>query len=117
MTFPRAPLSASPTGTPIPVVATASPGTLIHSAIGGSIAMDEMHLWASNVTGAAATLTLEWGGTNNPGSHLVKAYSLPANGLPVKIATGQCLNGGVTVRAFSGTASAINIIGYANRLQ
>ena len=115
-TFSRILLSGSTSGKPTPVAATATPGTLIHTAAAGAAAWDELYLWASNVTGAAATLTIEWGGTTDPGELLTKAVSLPANSPPVLICAGLVLNGGLVVRAFSGTAGAINLTGYVNRI-
>lgn len=115
-TYSRTLLSASTNGVPIPVAATATPGTLLHTAIAGTTSFDEVYLWASNVTAVAATLTLEWGNVTDPGGLLTKGYILAANSLPTPIAVGQVLNGGVAVRAFSGTAGAINITGYVNRI-
>lgn len=114
--YSRALLSGSTSGLPIPVAATATPGTLIHTAVTGTSGFDEVYIWASNVTGAAATLSLEWGGVTDPESHLVKAYSIAANSPPMPISVGQNLNNEVVVRAFSGTASAINITGFVNRI-
>lgn len=116
-TYSRVLLSGSTSGRAIPVAATATPGTLLHTAIAGAAAWDEVYLWASNVTGTAATLTVEWGGVTDPGDHSVKAVSIPANSPPIPIMVGQVLNGGLVVRAFSGTGSAINIVGYVNRIQ
>lgn len=116
-TYSRILLSGSTNGRNIPVAATATPGTLLHTAVSGATAFDEVYLWAANVTGTAATLTVEWGGVTDPGDHMVKALSIPANSPPIPIATGQVLNGGLSVRAFSGTASAINISGFVNRIQ
>lgn len=115
-TFARLLLSGSTNGQPIPVAATATPGTAIHTAIAGSTGFDEVYMWASNITGSAATLTVEWGGVTDPGNHMVKAFSLPANSAPLLITNGQVLNGGLLIKAFSGTASAINITGYVNRI-
>lgn len=115
-TYSRVLLSGSTSGRPIPVAATATPGTTIHAAVSGSSSFDELYLWASNVTAAAATLTIEWGGVTNPGDHIVKAVSIPANSPPIPIVTGEVLNGGLTCAAFSGTGSAINITGYVNRI-
>ena len=115
-TFTRELLSGSTSGRPIPVAATATPGTLIHTAIAGATSYDEVYIWASNITAVAATLTIEWGGVTDPGSHMVKGYIMPANTAPVAIAVGQVLNGASVVRAFSATASAINITGYVNRI-
>lgn len=115
-TYSRLLLSGSTNGKPIPVAATASTGTTIHTAIAGTTSFDEIYAWAANVTTAAATLTIEWGGTTDPGNHMVKAYSIPANSPPIPIATGQVLNNGLLMTAFGGTASAINITGYVNRI-
>lgn len=112
--FSVALLSGSTNGLPIPVAATATPGTLLHTVT--STGYDEVYLYASNVTGSAATLTIEWGGVTDPGHHFVKALSIPANSQAVPVATGQRLNGGVVIRAFSGTGSAINIVGNVNRI-
>lgn len=98
------------------MAATATAGTLIHTAVTGSAAFDEIYAWVSNVTAAAATLTIEWGGVTDPGNHMVKALSIPANSPPIPIITGQVLNNGMVVRAFSGTGSALNVTGYVNRI-
>ena len=116
-TYSRILLSGSTSGRAIPVVATATTGTLLHTAVAGTTGFDELYLWVSNVTAAPATLTIEWGGVTDPGDHMIKAVSIPANSPPIPIATGQVLNGGLVCRAFSGTASALNITGYVNRIQ
>lgn len=115
-TFSRLTLSGSTNGKPIPVAATATPGTLIHTAVSGAAAFDEIYMWVSNVTGSAATLTIEWGGVTDPGDHLAKAISIPANSGPIPVAFGQVLQNGLVVRAFSGTAGALNISGFVNRI-
>lgn len=115
-TFSRVLLSGSTSGRAIPVAATATPGTLIHTAVSGAAAWDEVYIWVSNVTGAAATLTIEWGGVTDPGDHICKALSIAANSPPTPIVLGEVLNGGLVVRAFSGTANALNITGYVNRI-
>ena len=116
-TYSRQLLSGSTNGLPVPVAATASPGTTIHTAIAGTSAFDEVYIWASNVTGASATLTVQWGGTTDPTNDLVYTYSIPANSPPIPIATGQVLQNGLVIKAWSGTASAINLTGYVNRIQ
>lgn len=105
------PLSSSTNGRPIPVAATATPGTNLHTV--GATGYEKVWLFASNVTTAVATLTVEWGGVSDPGDHLVKGYSIPPNSGPIPIAVGQPVQGSVSIKAFSGTASAINITGYA----
>ena len=111
-------LSSSANGRPIPVTGTATgSANTIHTGPAGTVSFDEVYLWASNVTTAAATLTIEWGGTTDPGDHLIKAYSVPPSSLPVPIALGQRIQGNVLVKAFSGTAGAINITGYVNQVR
>lgn len=109
-------LSGSADGEPIPVAATATPGTLLHTVAAGSTGCDQVWLWASNVTGANATLTIQWGGVADPSDHLCKAVTLPPNSVPHLICAGVPLSNGKEIRAFSGTANAINITGYANRV-
>ena len=115
-TFTRELLSGSTSGRPIQVAATATPGTLIHTAIAGATSYDEVYIWASNITAAPATLTVEWGGVSDPASHMVKGYIIAANSAPVPIAVGQVLNGASVVRAFSTTTNTVNITGYVNRI-
>lgn len=114
-TYARLLLSGSTNGRPIPVAATATPGTLLHTAVTGATSFDEVYLWASNRTGTAAKLTIEWGGATN-GDKLVSELSIPANSEALPVAVGQTLNGAVEVRAFSDVASAINIVGNVNRI-
>ncbi len=116
-TFTRLLLSGSTSGREIPVAATATPGTTIHTAVAGALAFDEIYLWVSNVTNAVATLTLEWGGVLSTADHMVNTYSVPPNSAPIPIVTGQNLNGGLLVKAFSPTANALNISGFVNRIQ
>lgn len=115
-TYSRVLLSGSTNGRQIPVAATTTPGTIVHTAIAGTSSYDEVYLWASNVTGAAATLTIEWGGVTDPGDHMVKSYSIAANSGRVLISAGEVLQNGLVIRAFSGSANAINVGGYVNRI-
>lgn len=115
-TYSRVLLSGSTNGRNVPVVAVATAGTLIHTAIAGTSSFDEIYLWVANVTAAPATLTIEWGGVTDPGDHLCKALSIPANSPPIAIVAGEVLNNGLICRAFSGTASALNLSGYVNRI-
>jgi hypothetical protein len=95
-TFSRLLLSGSTNGRNIPVAATSTPGTAIHTAVSGTSSFDEVYLWAANVTATTATLTVEWGGVTDPGDHMVKSYSISPNSGPVPIAVGQVLNNGLS---------------------
>jgi len=117
MAMSRAHFSGSTSGRPIPVAATGTPGTAIHVAVAGAISMDVIYLFVSNVTAAAALLTIEFGGVGDPTDHIVKALSIAANSGPVPVIVGQGMNGGLTIRAFCPTASALNISGWVNQIR
>lgn len=114
--FSRQLLSGSTNGRAIPIAATATPGTLLHTAIAGTAGFDEVLLWVSNVTGSARLLTIEWGGTGDPSDHMVKQYSIPANSAPIAVTFGQVLQNGLAVRAFADAGAALNVTGYVNRI-
>lgn len=109
-------LSASTGGRAIPVAATATPGTLIHTANNlGVNSFDQVFLTVDNVTALPVALTIEWGGTTAPGDLAPAALSIPAN-TSVVVKTGQPLNSGLVVRAFAETANALNITGNVLRI-
>jgi len=116
-TYSKQLLSGSTDGRPIPVAATATPGTLLHTAIAGTDDYDEVYLWATNPTNSKKDLTVEFGGVTDPGDHLTKQFSIPAYSPPIPIATGQVIQNGVVVRAFSNVAGGINISGFVNRIE
>lgn len=116
-TFTKINLSGSTQGKPIIVVAIASPGTAIHTAIAGTAAEDEIYLWVSNLHTAPVALTLEWGGVTDPDHLLCKAVSIPANSGPIPIAVGQILHNALLVKAFADVASKLSITGYVHRIQ
>jgi hypothetical protein len=60
-TYSKTTLSGSTNGRQIKVVATASAGTLIHTA--HATALDEIWLYAVNDTATDRLLTIQWGGT------------------------------------------------------
>jgi hypothetical protein len=103
-------LNGSTNGKPIPIAAIATPGTSIHTA--GASGFEKVWLYASNVTALDATLTVEWGGTSDPGDHLIKSYRIPAFSSPIRIADGQIIKASLVIRAFGSVGSAINITGF-----
>lgn len=114
-TFSKALLSGSANGKPIKVAATATAGTLIHAAISGTSALDEIWLYAHNTSSSAVKLTIEWGDATAPDNHI--EISIAAEGAgPILIAPGFLLQNGLTVRAFAATANVINVFGYVNRI-
>jgi hypothetical protein len=112
-TFSKQKFSESVNGRQIKVAATASSGTLIHTA--HATALDEIWLYAVNDTATDRLLTIQWGGTTTTDDDIeftVKAQ----NGLYL-IIPGLILTGSTTVRAFcAAAANAILISGYIHRI-
>ena len=113
-TYSKQKLSSSTSGRGIKVVATATAGTAIHTAVAGASDWDEVYLYAVNAHTAAVILTVEWGGVTDP-DDLIE-FSIPAaSGLYI-IAPGLLLQGGLGIAAFAGTANVITIFGFVNRI-
>ena len=108
-------LSGSTSGKSVKIAATATPGTLIHTAVGGTSAFDQIYLWVTNTDSATRTLTIEYGGTTDPDNLLTKAYAIAANSTPLAICDGLILNGGLIVRAFASVANVVLLTGYVKR--
>lgn len=113
-TFSERLLSGSTSGRGIKVVATATSGTLIHTAVAGANDIDEIYLYAVNTSSADVNLTLEWGGVTVPDDNIF--ITVPAYKGLVFIVPGMPLNGGLIVRAFASVASVIVITGYVQRI-
>ena len=112
-TFSKIALSGSTNGKGIAVVATATAGTLIHTAQSGTSNFDEVWMYATNPTASAVVLTIEYGGALT--ADQIKVTIPSQSGLTVVVA-GLVLQNALEIRAFCGTASAINIFGYVNRI-
>jgi len=114
MATTRTTLSGSTNGRGIKIAATATPGSLIHTAHASDL--DEIHLFAVNSTEIPERLIIEWGGTTSP-DDLFKAV-VPPNGVLdlVTDAQGLVLTGGLAVRAYSETTNDIVIHGFVNRI-
>lgn len=117
-TYTKNLLSGSSFGASIMLSTTASPGTLIHSTEIGATATDEVWLYANNVSGIDATVTVFWGTTatnNNLGPMTVQGYAGP-----VLISPGLILQGSgstaANIYALPSSTSGINIVGYVNRI-
>lgn len=106
-------LSGSTNGRQIKVAATATAGTLLHTATSTSGAFDEVWLWAVNSDTVSRKLTLELGGVSSP-DDLVEVTIPPESG-PFCVLAGIRLNGGVAVRAFADAANVLLIHGNVNR--
>jgi len=113
-TFAKRAFSGSTNGRGIKVVATATPGTTIHTAVTGTSDYDELWLYATNDGTSATELTIEWGGTTDP-DDLIQ-MSIPAKSGLYLIVPGNVLQNSLVVRAFSNNANEITIFGFVNRI-
>jgi hypothetical protein len=109
-------LSGSTDGKQIKVVATGTPGTLIHTAraITGVNNWDEIWIWASNSDTTPRKLTIEWGGVASPDDLL--EVTIPAESGDVLIIAGKILQNGLLVRAFFSQANVVNLSGFVNEI-
>lgn len=114
-TYSKQLLSGSTNGKGILVAATASAGTVIHTAVSGTSSLDEVWLYAHNTSASSVKLTLEWGGVTAPNDHIEINVGSEGTGL-ILVAPGILLQNSLVIRAFAGTASVLNIFGYVNRI-
>lgn len=113
-TYEKKILSGSTNGKAIKVAATATAGTLIHTAVAGTSDIDEIWIYAQNTSTSSVTLDIEWGGVAAP-DDLIELTVLPEAGL-VTVIAGLPLQNGLVVRAFAGSANVITIHGFVNRI-
>ena len=114
-TFTKTLLSGSTNGKAIKVVATATAGTTIHTAVSGTASLDEIWLYAHNSSAATVKLTLEWGEATAPDGNIEINIGAEGTGL-VLVAPGLLLQNSLVVRAFAGTANVVTLTGYVNRI-
>lgn len=113
MNYTKALLSGSTDGLPISVGTVA---TVVHTAIAGSIAFDELYVYAVNTDVADHTLTLVYD-TGGAVRALCMTLTIPANSPPTPILTGKLIQNGHVLNATADVAGAINCIGWVNRIQ
>lgn len=113
-TFSKLHLSGSTNGRQILVSASATAGTLVHTAVSGTSSLDELWIYAMNTSTSAVKLTIEYGGTTVPNDHI--EITLNGEAGLVLVCPGLVLNNGLIVRAFAGTANVIALSGYVNRI-
>ncbi len=109
-------LSGSTDGKPIKVVATATAGTTIHTAVAGTTAgtFDEVWLWAYNGHTTTVVLTIEFGGATVPDQNIV--ITLAAKSGLTLLVPGLILQNGLTVAAFASVANVITLSGFVNQM-
>jgi len=111
-TYSKIQLSGGTTGKNIKVAATATAGTLIHTAHATSI--DEIWLWCVNSDSTDRKLTIEFGGVTAP-DDLIEV-TIPAEDGLYLVVPGLTLTNSLVVRAFAATANVLSINGFVNRI-
>ena len=114
-TFTKTLLSGSTNGKAIKVVATATAGTTIHTAVSGTASLDEIWLYAHNSSASTVKLTLEWGEATAPDGNIEINIGAEGTGL-VLVAPGLLLQNSLVVKAFAATANVVTLTGYVNRI-
>ncbi len=109
-------LSGSTDGMGIKVVATATPGTALHTAVAGVVAgtFDEIWLYAYNSDTVSRVLTIEFGDATAPDHNIVITLA-PQSGLQL-IVPGLILQNAETVKAFCDAANKVTLSGFVNTM-
>ena len=114
-TFTKTLLSGSTNGKAIKVVATATAGTTIHTAVSGTASLDEVWLYAHNSSAGVVKLTLEWGEATAPDGNIEINIGAEGTGL-VLVSPGILLQNSLVIKAFADTANVVTLTGYVNRI-
>ena len=117
-TYSKIPLSQSTNGRAVLVSLSSSPPVLIHRTDTTSTNVDEVWLYASNITNIDSTITLYWGGsaaTDVIFTATVQAYAGLVILVPGLILTGTGASSSA-VYALCQQPSAIEITGYINKI-
>lgn len=117
-TYTKELLSQSINGRAIMVTATESPPQLVHTTLSSNTYTDEIWIYASNNSTNDSNLTLYWGTSSI--SDIILTTNIEAYAGAILIIPGFILqgDGSDSNRIFATTtiASAIDIIGYVNRI-
>lgn len=107
-------LSGSTRGRPIQIAATATPGTLLHTATTTAGQIDKVYIDLTNTSASAVTVTIEFGTT---GAGAEMDIIVPANAT-VRAVDGAVIGGAATdtIRAFASVGSVVNAVGRVERL-
>jgi hypothetical protein len=105
-------LSGSTDGKNIKIAATATPGTLIHTA--HATLLDRIFLWACNTDSADRKLTLEHGGVTAP-DDISELGALPFESGWIEVCPGLILTNSLILRGFAATANVVVVSGYVLR--
>ena len=113
-TFSKQLLSGGTNGKNVKVVAPATAGTTIHTAVSGTSDMDEVWLYAMNTDSSDRKLTIEYGGTTSPDDLIELTITTEAGW--TLVCPGLLLQNSLVIKAFAAAANVVVINGYVNRI-
>ena len=113
-TVSRIPLSGSTHGRGIKIAATATAGTLLHTATSSATDCDVVTLYATNSSGSSVYLTIEYGGVSSPDDLII--LSIPASTGLTLVVPDLVIRNSLVVRAFAGTTNVVMVHGFVNRV-
>lgn len=102
-------LSNSTNGLPVLISATSGTGTLIHTAVAGTVSLDNVWLYCYNDHTATVTVTIKGNGVT------ISSAGIPAKEGKVLVEPGLPYRGGVEIRAIASVADVVTISGLVNR--
>lgn len=100
-------MSAQTDGRAVKVAATATAGTLLHTA--SATGQDILKVWAQNTSASAVKLTLEWGAATAPDDNV--EVTVPPESGPILVVDRRVIGNSLTVKAFAATADVITCWG------
>lgn len=111
----KLPLTGAAYGKRIKVAATATPGTLIHTATASTTdTIDELWLNVYNSDTVSREITFEWGEATAPDGNIKQ--TIPAKSGLTQVVPGDILQNTLVVRAFASAANVLTVGGYVHRL-
>ena len=104
--------TGSTDGNMVAIIAVATPGTNLHTAVTGTNHIDEVYVYACNIHTADVTVTMEIDGVAAANQ---MTYSVPSSDGYHLILPGIRMQNGGTIAAFAGTTAVVNCIVVVNR--
>jgi hypothetical protein len=118
--FSKVLLSGSTQGKAVKIAETTSgsAGTTIHTTGSSASVIDEVWLFATNSSGLAVVLTVQWGGVTAIDNEI--KLTIPPNAGLTLVVPGLPITGtgsaGNVVAAYAATTNVITVSGYVNRI-
>jgi len=114
--FVKRKFSGSTNGKPVKVVAIATAGTTIHTAVAGTTAgtFDEIYMYLQNNHTTIVVVTIEFGDDTAPDSNIIMTLA-SKSGLQLVI-PGLILQNAQTVKIFASVANVVSASGFVNSI-